>query len=80
MISKKLPKCGEGLKLFTPMFNNKILSNGNIPGSDDKKRLHHPVDSTTKNKNIINYMDDVCNFVMGKMGLPEISPLIINSC
>ena len=48
-------------------------------GSNDKKRLHHPVDSTPKNKNINDYMDDVCNFVMEKIeGLPEISPLIIS--
>ena len=67
MISKTLPKCGEGSKLFTPIFNNERSSNGNILGSDDKKILHHLVDSTPRTKNINDYMDNVCNFVMGKI-------------
>ena len=63
-LKKTLPKCGEGSKLFTPILNNERSSNGNILGSDDKKKLHHPVDSTPRNKDINDYMDDVCNFVM----------------
>ena len=66
-LEKVLPKCDEGLKLLTPIFTNKISSNRNILESYDKKILHHPVDSTPRNKNIIDYMDNVCNFVMEKL-------------
>ena len=74
---KKIPQRDESTRKFTQLFNNKKSSNQNILGSDDKKRLHHQIDNVTRNKNINNYMDDVCNFVMDNIkGLPEVYPLI----
>ena len=43
------------------------------------KRLHFPVVHTEKNKNIFDYMNDACNFIMEKVkGLPPILPIIIS--
>ena len=43
-LKKTLPQYDESTRKFTLLFNNKRLSNRNILGSDDKKRLHHQID------------------------------------
>ena len=76
-LKKELPNPDVNERYFTPIFNNFKSTNGDISPEDDRKRLHYQVNDTERNKKILVYMDDVCNFVMANIdGLPDISPYL----